>query len=155
METKDRRSANGSSTFKAGRSPIVIATDDAARGLDVSDIAVVVNYDYPGHSEDYVHRIGRTARGDKSGKAYTFMTEKNAHKAQDLINVLKESNQLVNPELHKLVEKAGSGGGGFRGHGGGRRSEGGSLSSHRFTGSENSAGGPARPQYGSPQFPGR
>ena len=84
---------------------------------DVSDIAVVVNYDYPSHSEDYIHRIGRTARGDKSGKAYTFMTEKNAHKAKDLIDVLKESKQIVNPELYKLVEKAssGGGGGGFRG----------------------------------------
>merc|ERR550539_192996 len=58
--------------FRNGRNPILIATDVASRGLDVDDIKFVINYDYPHCSEDYVHRIGRTARSNKSGTAYTL-----------------------------------------------------------------------------------
>ena len=65
-----------------------IATDVAARGLDVDDIKFVINYDYPNNSEDYIHRIGRTGRRGKSGTAYTFFTKKNSYKAKDLIQVL-------------------------------------------------------------------
>ncbi len=60
--------------FRDGTSPILIATDIAARGLDVSDIEHVINYDFPHNSEDYVHRIGRTARVDASGQATSFIT---------------------------------------------------------------------------------
>lgn len=60
--------------FKAGRSPILIATDVAARGLDIDDIKFVVNFDYPNNSEDYVHRIGRTGRRDR-----TVVLETNAN----------------------------------------------------------------------------
>ncbi len=59
--------------FKTGRAQIMVATDVAARGLDVKDIELVVNYQLPDNKEDYVHRIGRTARADKSGKAITFV----------------------------------------------------------------------------------
>jgi ATP-dependent RNA helicase RhlE len=58
--------------FKTGRYRVLVATDIAARGIDVSDIEVVVNYDLPSNSEDYVHRIGRTARAGKSGHAVSF-----------------------------------------------------------------------------------
>lgn len=51
--------------FKEGKTPILLATDVAARGLDVHDIKFVINYDYPNNSEDYVHRIGRTGRRDQ------------------------------------------------------------------------------------------
>jgi len=70
-----------------------VATDVAARGLDVDDIKFVINYDYPNNSEDYVHRIGRTGRRDKTGTAYTLFTPDNAAKARDLMGVLSEAKQ--------------------------------------------------------------
>ncbi|XP_076309487.1 putative ATP-dependent RNA helicase DDX5 isoform X1 [Tachypleus tridentatus] len=90
--------------FRGGKSPILVATDVAARGLDVEDIKFVINFDYPNCSEDYVHRIGRTARSNKSGTAYTFFTPNNIKQASDLISVLKEANQVVNPKLYELME---------------------------------------------------
>ncbi|WKY09026.1 hypothetical protein Q1695_001854 [Nippostrongylus brasiliensis] len=118
------------SEFKAGKTPIMLATDVAARGLDVDDIKYVINYDYPNNSEDYVHRIGRTGRRDKKGTAYTFFTPQNAAKARDLIKVLEEAGQNVPQPLRDLQGRGGSGnsrgrwsggsGGGMkRGYGGG------------------------------------
>ena len=63
------------SMFKEGSHPIMVATDIAGRGIDVSDIEVVVNYDLPGCREDYIHRIGRTGRNGKTGKAINFVTD--------------------------------------------------------------------------------
>jgi len=60
------------SGFKSGKYRILVATDIAARGLDVNDIALVINYDLPDNNEDYVHRIGRTGRAGKAGKAISF-----------------------------------------------------------------------------------
>lgn len=65
----------------------------------------MINFDYPSCSEDYVHRIGRTGRCQKTGTAYTFFTNGNANKAKDLVQVLKEANQVINPKLLELVEK--------------------------------------------------
>ena len=65
--------------FKQGKIRILVATDVAARGIDVSDLAMVVNYDLPNESENYVHRIGRTARAGKSGKAYSFCSEQDVY----------------------------------------------------------------------------
>ena len=59
--------------FKQGRIQVLVATDIAARGLDIADISHVINYDTPATYDDYVHRIGRTGRGDKKGKALTFI----------------------------------------------------------------------------------
>ncbi len=61
--------------FKSGKIPILVATDVAARGLHVEDISLVLNYDVPNNAENYVHRIGRTARAGKSGKTITFACE--------------------------------------------------------------------------------
>ncbi|MEZ4750408.1 MAG: C-terminal helicase domain-containing protein [Bdellovibrionota bacterium] len=63
------------SMFKEGSHPIMVATDIAGRGIDVSDIEVVVNYDLPGCREDYIHRIGRTGRNGKTGRAINFVTD--------------------------------------------------------------------------------
>ncbi|KAH9558302.1 hypothetical protein CY35_06G001400 [Sphagnum magellanicum] len=108
------------SEFKAGKSPIMTATDVAARGLDVKDIKCVINYDFPGSCEDYVHRIGRTGRAGAKGIAYTFFTAANGRHARELLSILVEAGQPVNPELSSLVGNS-RGGGGFhhRGRGGG------------------------------------
>ena len=66
-------------SFKAGKVTCLVATDVAARGIDVNDLAMVVNYDLPNEAENYVHRIGRTARAGKSGKAYTFCSERDVY----------------------------------------------------------------------------
>ena len=64
---------------KSGRLRILVATDVAARGLDIEDVTHVINYDIPENPEDYVHRIGRTARAGKSGKAITFVSKEEQH----------------------------------------------------------------------------
>jgi superfamily II DNA/RNA helicase len=61
-------------SFKSGEIPILVASDVAARGLDISEMPCVINYDVPYHAEDYVHRIGRTGRAGRSGRAFTFGT---------------------------------------------------------------------------------
>ena len=66
-------------SFKQGELTCLVATDVAARGIDVSDLAMVVNYDLPNEAENYVHRIGRTARAGKSGKAYTLCSEQDVY----------------------------------------------------------------------------
>ncbi|MCR5698589.1 MAG: DEAD/DEAH box helicase [Treponemataceae bacterium] len=66
-------------SFKRGSLKILVATDVAARGIDVDDLAMVINYDLPNEAENYVHRIGRTARAGKSGKAYTFCSEQDVY----------------------------------------------------------------------------
>lgn len=79
---------------------------------DVEDVKFVINYDYPNSSEDYVHRIGRTARSTNKGTAYTFFTPGNLKQARELIKVLEEANQAINPKLMQLVDHRGGGGGG-------------------------------------------
>lgn len=66
--------------FKAGRVDILVATDIVARGIDIEDITMVVNYDVPHDAEDYVHRIGRTARAQADGTAVTFVSEQDQQK---------------------------------------------------------------------------
>jgi superfamily II DNA/RNA helicase len=97
--------------FRSGHATILVATDVAARGLDVDDIKYVINFDYPNSSEDYVHRIGRTARASKRGTSYTFFTIANAKQAKDLIGVLTEAHQQINPKLIQLQGVASSFGG--------------------------------------------
>uniref|UniRef100_A0A674BZ30 RNA helicase n=1 Tax=Salmo trutta TaxID=8032 RepID=A0A674BZ30_SALTR len=94
--------------FRSGKAPILIATDVASRGLDVEDIKFVINYDYPNSSEDYVHRIGRTARSTNKGTAYTFFTPGNLRQARDLVRVLEEARQAINPKLLQLPDSRGS-----------------------------------------------
>ncbi|KAH9327018.1 hypothetical protein KI387_007196, partial [Taxus chinensis] len=98
------------SEFKTGKSPIMTATDVAARGLDVKDIKCVINYDFPGSLEDYVHRIGRTGRAGAKGTAYTFFTAANARFARELISILQEAGQTISPELAAMGRNAGSSG---------------------------------------------
>jgi len=90
--------------FRMTKPCVLIATNVASRGLDISDINHIVNYDFPLNIEDYIHRIGRTARGSKCGEAHSFFTSENTGILKDLVSVLKESNQHVNPELFELSE---------------------------------------------------
>merc|ERR1712066_672239 len=100
--------------FKEGKSPILVATDVAARGIDVKDIKYVINYDFPMQIEDYVHRVGRTGRAGATGSSYTFFTADKAKMAKDLIAVLREASQPVPEELERLVDNGGGSGGGSR-----------------------------------------
>lgn len=79
--------------FKHGYFRYLVATDVAARGLDIADIALVVNYDLPDNPETYVHRIGRTARFDNHGKAVSFVNQYDAQRFNDIM--LKQDNVLV------------------------------------------------------------
>ncbi|KAF5765963.1 putative RNA helicase [Helianthus annuus] len=100
--------------FRTGRSPVLVATDVAARGLDIKDIRVVINYDFPTGVEDYVHRIGRTGRAGATGEAYTFFGDQDAKHASDLIKLLKGANQLVPTELQGMAARGGGMGGKFK-----------------------------------------
>ncbi|XP_050207074.1 DEAD-box ATP-dependent RNA helicase 5 [Mercurialis annua] len=90
------------SLFKTGSCPLMVATDVAARGLDVPDVEVVINYSFPLTTEDYVHRIGRTGRAGKKGVAHTFFTHHNKGLAGELVNVLREAGQVVPDALLKF-----------------------------------------------------
>ncbi|KAF2263735.1 hypothetical protein CC78DRAFT_544684 [Lojkania enalia] len=123
--------------FKTGKSPIMVATDVASRGIDVRNITHVLNYDYPNNSEDYVHRIGRTGRAGAKGTSITFFTSDNSKQARDLVGILTESKQQIDPRLHEMA-RYNSGGGGGRWGGGGRGRGGGRGGGGRgWTGSNN------------------
>ncbi|KAJ8985896.1 hypothetical protein NQ317_010652 [Molorchus minor] len=104
--------------FRNGKASILVATDVAARGLDVDGIKYVVNYDYPNSSEDYIHRIGRTGRSDTTGTSYAFFTPSNFKQAKDLVLVLTEANQKSQAEPAIMAVRrvdVGDMGGGFKG----------------------------------------
>ena len=77
--------------FKAGRINVVVATDIISRGIDIDDIEMVINYDVPREAEDYVHRIGRTARADRDGRAVTFVSN------EDFIRLARIERLLEKP----------------------------------------------------------
>lgn len=80
--------------FKAGKTQVIVATDILARGIDIDDIEMVVNFDVPHEAEDYVHRIGRTARANRSGRAITFISP-------DEIYRMKRIEELLEAEVPK------------------------------------------------------
>ncbi|TFY82604.1 hypothetical protein EWM64_g1410 [Hericium alpestre] len=112
--------------FKSGVVPIVIATSVAARGLDVKQLKLVINYDAPNHMEDYVHRAGRTGRAGNKGTCITFITPDQDRYSVDIYRALKASNANVPQELETLANafldkvktgKAHAAGSGFGGKG--------------------------------------
>ena len=127
--------------FRASKSPIMVATDVCGRGIDVSDIVCVVNYDFPPRVEDYIHRIGRTGRAGQKGTAYTYLTDDDGRSARELIAILEEAEQVVPPALHDLARNSRGGKGRGRGGGRGRRrggyGGGGRSRGPRQTGSNN------------------
>ncbi len=86
-------------SFRSGKTDILVATDIVARGIDIDDIALVINFDVPRDEEDYVHRIGRTARAGRGGRAVTFVAEKDMHYFRQIERFLgKEIPKEVMPE---------------------------------------------------------
>ncbi|MGE5730291.1 MAG: DEAD/DEAH box helicase [Gemmatimonas sp.] len=81
--------------FKSGKVRVLVATDIAQRGLDISDITHVVNYDVPQQAEDYVHRIGRTGRAEKEGDAFTFM-------APDEIAMVRSIERVIGQPIPRI-----------------------------------------------------
>jgi len=73
----------------------LIATDVASRGLDVKDVAYVINYDFPNSIDDYIHRIGRTARAGAYGTAITFITWNDRKHCEELVGILEEKKLEV------------------------------------------------------------
>lgn len=107
-------------SFKSGNTPILVATDVAARGLDIPHVAHVVNFDLPNDIDDYVHRIGRTGRAGKTGLATAFFNENNLSMARPLADLMQEANQEVPAWLTRYASRASYGGGKNRRSGGGR-----------------------------------
>ncbi|MBN2884858.1 DEAD/DEAH box helicase [Patescibacteria group bacterium] len=82
--------------FKSGKHRILVATDVAARGLDINDIELVLNFDLPDNSEDYVHRIGRTARAGKKGKAVSFASSDQYREIQKIERLIRKNLPVRN-----------------------------------------------------------
>jgi len=91
--------------FKAGEVEVLVATDVAARGLDIAELPCVINYDLPYNAEDYVHRIGRTGRAGAKGDAISFCSEKDARLLVDIEKLTKQT--LTPSELTGLVVSRG------------------------------------------------
>ncbi|CAE6412008.1 unnamed protein product [Rhizoctonia solani] len=90
--------------FKAGVVPIVIATSVAARGLDVKQLKLVINYDAPNHMEDYVHRAGRTGRAGNKGTCVTFITPEQERYSVDIFRALEASKATIPSDLEELAK---------------------------------------------------
>lgn len=108
--------------FKSGTAPILVATAVAARGLDIPNVAHVINYDLPTDIDDYVHRIGRTGRAGNVGIATSFFNRNNRNIVKDMIALLSEADQEIPDFLVKISKESSFGG---RGMGGGRGGRGG------------------------------
>jgi ATP-dependent RNA helicase RhlB len=93
--------------LKAGKLRFLVATDVAARGLDVEGLALVVNYDLPVEAENYVHRIGRTARAGKTGKAVTFASEQDVYELADIEKYIEKKipAQVASEDLYGEIER--------------------------------------------------
>jgi ATP-dependent RNA helicase DeaD len=92
--------------FKSGDVSLLVATDVAARGLDVDNIEAVFNYDMPNDEEYYVHRVGRTGRAGKTGQAYTFITGRDYNKLRAIQRFTKASIKAVKPPTQMDIEES-------------------------------------------------
>ncbi|XP_071607498.1 ATP-dependent RNA helicase DDX3X isoform X1 [Heliangelus exortis] len=101
--------------FRSGKSPILVATAVAARGLDISNVKHVINFDLPSDIEEYVHRIGRTGRVGNLGLATSFLNGKNTNITKDLLDLLVEAKQEVPSWLENMAYEQHHKGGGSRG----------------------------------------
>ena len=90
--------------FKSGKTPCLVATDVAGRGLDITGLEHVVNWDMPGSVEQYTHRVGRAGRSGRKGAALSFFTRNMAPLAPDLVKLLKRGGHFVDPNLEVLAK---------------------------------------------------
>mmetsp|Transcript_19468 Transcript_19468/g.45256 ORF Transcript_19468/g.45256 Transcript_19468/m.45256 type:complete len:692 (+) Transcript_19468:76-2151(+) len=101
---KDQRQRDEAlDNFRSGRVSVLVATDVAARGLDVKGVTLVVNFDPANNAEDYVHRIGRTGRAGQKGTAITFLTSSEGNKAKGIIEVMEKTQQVIGDDLRRLA----------------------------------------------------
>jgi len=134
LDQKDREQAL--LDFRTHKTQILVATDILARGIDIKNINLVINYDVPNDAEDYVHRIGRTARADTTGVALTLISQKDQRRFKDIEDLIEmEVKKIPLPsflgeaplyEPHKRRSSGGGRGrGGKKGGGGNRNNRGG------------------------------
>eukprot|EP00428_Durinskia_dybowskii_P069887 CAMPEP_0170388304 /NCGR_PEP_ID=MMETSP0117_2-20130122/18012_1 /TAXON_ID=400756 /ORGANISM="Durinskia baltica, Strain CSIRO CS-38" /LENGTH=648 /DNA_ID=CAMNT_0010644215 /DNA_START=60 /DNA_END=2006 /DNA_ORIENTATION=+ len=136
--------------FKTGRTPILVATDVAARGLDIPNVTQVINFDLPSNIDDYVHRIGRTGRVGNVGNALSLMNEKNRNIAKELIELMHENDQEMPEWLERMGHSFGyQGRGGGRGGGRGRGGQKFGARDYRKEGGGRGGGGGGRGGGGS------
>lgn len=129
--------------FKNGSIQVLVATDVASRGLDVQGVRHVINFDMPNDIDDYVHRIGRTGRAGNDGLATSFFNEKNRNVVRELVELLEEAGQEIEPWLYDMAKQAGRGGssGGSRSYGRGGRGGGGGGRGGGYSGNRGYSGG--------------
>ncbi|KAI1177248.1 DEAD-domain-containing protein [Nemania sp. FL0916] len=101
-DLKQEQRTRSLAAFKSGQTPVLVATDVAARGLDIPEVKLVINVTFPLTIEDYVHRIGRTGRAGKTGQAITLFTEHDKAHSGELVNILKAASQPIPDELLKF-----------------------------------------------------
>lgn len=89
------------SLFRSAVVPVLVSTDVGARGLDIEDVAIVINWDLPNEPEEYTHRVGRTARAGKGGVAISFVTEKDEQRILRIEDRIGMSSHVV--ESHELT----------------------------------------------------
>jgi ATP-dependent RNA helicase RhlE len=94
--------------FRSGKYRILIATDIAARGIDVKDIQLVINYDIPDEAESYIHRIGRTGRAGQNGKAVSIATPDQGRLVRDIERLLKKSINIIKPADGEILKFSGA-----------------------------------------------
>ena len=143
--------------FKAGQVDVLVATDIVSRGIDIDDIRIVINYDVPHDAEDYVHRIGRTARADRDGVAITFISDTDIYRFQSIEHFLgKEVEKRPLPDglgeapVYTKREKKHAGGrhnGRWHSHGNGKGRGNGKGSKGKGKGGKKSGNG----EKGNPQ----
>jgi len=115
--------------FRQGRVPVLVATDVAARGLDIPGVTAVINYSFPRDHEMYIHRIGRTGRAGRKGESLTLLTPTDASVTPLLVDIMRDAGQEIPSELQAAAARVrrpaqnksryGSSGGGRGGRGGG------------------------------------
>ncbi|KHN93910.1 ATP-dependent RNA helicase dbp3 [Metarhizium album ARSEF 1941] len=101
-DLKQEQRTRSLEAFKSGETPVLVATDVAARGLDIPEVKLVINVTFPLTIEDYVHRIGRTGRAGNTGEAHTLFTVQDKAHSGSLVNILRGANQSVPEELLKF-----------------------------------------------------
>jgi len=136
--------------FKNRQVPVIIGTDALSRGIDVEGIDLVVNYDVPSDPEDYIHRIGRTARAETTGTAITFVNDRDQRKLKNIEDMIEREvrriplpESLGDPTLIKMAPGKRDGGGN-RNRGGNNRRQGGRSGG----GNKNRSHGGGKPNHG-------